>query len=522
MIKFVTFGVIFLVLFSSLSASAFSMEKYTFESRGNILYVGGNGPENYTTIHDAVANASEGDTIFVYAGTYMEYIYVDKPLTLQGQNEATTIIDATNNCDRLLYVNTSDFSIDDFTLLNCYNPVEPGFSQAICVKKYHQNIRFSNCNFSYNDKGIYFENVTDLSFQNCVFFHNRAQSLWGINTTNVSINNCTFDSNGHNIGGGSVVPGGISLENADDIVLHQCILTKNIGNGVELFAGSDISITETSIGRSSWDGIYVWNINNCDLFDNKISSSGFSGADISLSPILTITNNNFSSNHYNGLNTDISNLNITNNSFYYNGCGVNMNGPLSIIKNNTFIGNNIGCYFGYLATYAKIQDNYFSDNNQTGIEMADTIRTQIINNTISRSKIGIDLSSAGSVITHNYIHDIQTGVQVLEGSGFSISSNTISNVSDSCVDINTSHGQINDNNFLNYSSDPHMCTWCSFNNYLSNRIQFKGNYWGKPLLKPKILINKWIPKYKIKHLNKQYILLKVIDWHPARTPYENL
>jgi hypothetical protein len=31
---------------------------------GNILYVGGSGPENYTRIQDAVDNASDGDTVF--------------------------------------------------------------------------------------------------------------------------------------------------------------------------------------------------------------------------------------------------------------------------------------------------------------------------------------------------------------------------------------------------------------------------------------------------------------------------
>ena len=32
----------------------------------NILYVGGSGPVNYTTIKDAINDASDGDTIFVW------------------------------------------------------------------------------------------------------------------------------------------------------------------------------------------------------------------------------------------------------------------------------------------------------------------------------------------------------------------------------------------------------------------------------------------------------------------------
>jgi hypothetical protein len=35
---------------------------------GNILYVGGGGPGNYTKIQDAINNAINGDTIFVFSG----------------------------------------------------------------------------------------------------------------------------------------------------------------------------------------------------------------------------------------------------------------------------------------------------------------------------------------------------------------------------------------------------------------------------------------------------------------------
>ena len=41
-------------------------------SIGNTLYVGGSGEGNYTKIQDAINNASDGDTVFVYNGTYYE------------------------------------------------------------------------------------------------------------------------------------------------------------------------------------------------------------------------------------------------------------------------------------------------------------------------------------------------------------------------------------------------------------------------------------------------------------------
>ena len=63
-------------------------------SRGHWLYVGGNGPGNYTKIQDAIDHASAGDTVFVYhdASPYNENIVLDTTLTLLGENRTTTQI----------------------------------------------------------------------------------------------------------------------------------------------------------------------------------------------------------------------------------------------------------------------------------------------------------------------------------------------------------------------------------------------------------------------------------------------
>ena len=54
-----------------------------------------NVPANYSTIQEAINAASDGDTIIVAAGTYNERVVINKPLTLQGENRDTTIIDGT-------------------------------------------------------------------------------------------------------------------------------------------------------------------------------------------------------------------------------------------------------------------------------------------------------------------------------------------------------------------------------------------------------------------------------------------
>jgi parallel beta-helix repeat protein len=65
-------------------------------SRGKWWYVGGSGPGNYSVIQDAIDNASDGDTVFVYddSSPYIEFIVVTKSLIVQGENKSTTIIDS--------------------------------------------------------------------------------------------------------------------------------------------------------------------------------------------------------------------------------------------------------------------------------------------------------------------------------------------------------------------------------------------------------------------------------------------
>lgn len=60
---------------------------------GKTLYVGGDGPGNYTKIKDAIDDSSDGDTVFAYSGTYKENLIVNKcnsPTQMQQPKETTT------------------------------------------------------------------------------------------------------------------------------------------------------------------------------------------------------------------------------------------------------------------------------------------------------------------------------------------------------------------------------------------------------------------------------------------------
>ena len=65
---------------------------YLFNNDATTIYVDANGGADYTKIQDAIDNASDSDTVFVYNGTYYENLVVNKKIGLIGENKHITII----------------------------------------------------------------------------------------------------------------------------------------------------------------------------------------------------------------------------------------------------------------------------------------------------------------------------------------------------------------------------------------------------------------------------------------------
>ena len=76
----------------------------------------------YQNIQDAINNASKGDTVFVYNGTYFENIFINTTINLIGEDMNTTIIDGDEKHD-VIYIGfpANDVTITEFTLQNSGN-----------------------------------------------------------------------------------------------------------------------------------------------------------------------------------------------------------------------------------------------------------------------------------------------------------------------------------------------------------------------------------------------------------------
>jgi len=84
---------------------------------GETIIVDVNGNGDYESIQQAVENASDGDTIRVWDGTYHESVYSWTSLSFIGNGSGLTIIDSINALEAF-YIEADNVNISDFSIRN--------------------------------------------------------------------------------------------------------------------------------------------------------------------------------------------------------------------------------------------------------------------------------------------------------------------------------------------------------------------------------------------------------------------
>ena len=136
---------------------------------GRILHVG-NGM--FSTIQEAINNASDGDTIYVHEGVYFENIFIGKKIKLIGEHPLTTIIDGSNGIDPIK-IDVVEIASDNVTLSNftIRNSISNG--AGIDVWEHYRNEKITNCIFYNNYYGIHFSSSYNNYVSNCSFHDNK-------------------------------------------------------------------------------------------------------------------------------------------------------------------------------------------------------------------------------------------------------------------------------------------------------------------------------------------------------------
>ena len=110
-------GILSIALILSIFTIFIANQTSVVSESPNFIYVGGSGDGNYTTIQEAINNASESDRIYVYKGIFYENIIINKSVTLIGENKNTTIIDGGIK-DTVIEIISDEVIITGFTIQN--------------------------------------------------------------------------------------------------------------------------------------------------------------------------------------------------------------------------------------------------------------------------------------------------------------------------------------------------------------------------------------------------------------------
>jgi parallel beta-helix repeat protein len=286
-------------------------EKFGILGSGNILYVGGSGGGNYTTIQEAIDDSTAGDTVFVYdnSSPYAENIRINKQISVIGENKDTTIINGISGQDHAVRMASKNSEIAGFTIIGA-----AGDQDGITVYPLMEEITIQDNIIKDSSYGIFLQATSTR-----------------ITITDNTISNNEFE--------------GILLQESDRNIISENTITENDGFGIALETIS----------------------NQNEILDNTIENN-FAGINIAGgSSQNTISGNEILSNDREGIKIDgvITSTNeIIENNITGNNAGMKVGGSKNTIRSNNIKENNMEGLYLTASNENIIEMNNFIDNRK--------------------------------------------------------------------------------------------------------------------------------------------------------------
>ena len=322
--KCLSVGIILLFIsIAIIPSTGKNIEKSSSATRGHWLYVGGSGSGNYTQIRDAIDNATAGDTIYVYPGIYYETnLWVNKTLTLIGENQTRTIVDTRHGGGLIVAAdqcNISGFTFQNSTSVliwlssdgntishNFFYIRNTGWEQARGLFLIGNSNTISNNSFLLQSPASSY--AIFLQGQDNLIDHNWMRGWYaGIQDTAGSTNN----------------------------VIRDCII--DINDNAVFIVGNHQHLMNNTITFNDY-GIHIWYTKNNFLQGNTISHTRYTAVNLLDCENITFIGNNFSFNGETGLDLSHSfQCTISQNNFIENGVNAYVSiGLFDLFKRNTW------------------------------------------------------------------------------------------------------------------------------------------------------------------------------------------
>ncbi|UCE38894.1 MAG: right-handed parallel beta-helix repeat-containing protein, partial [Thermoplasmata archaeon] len=445
---------------------------------GDIIYVNITGDGGaFTSIQDAIDASKDGDTVYVFNGTYYENVFVSKTINLTGEDRNTTIIDG-GGSGSVLMTRADWINITGFTVKNSGNNFgEAGIDIQL---SYYNNI--SNNIISNNMHGIEIYLSNESNIRNNIIRNNLDGVLFYFARNNVvAFNNISSNWNG------------IFLMSYSGNVISNNTISSCGQHGISIWDnGNEINGNNVSNNKN---GIYISESSSNNITDNKAFTNDDYGIYLKNANKNNLTGNNASNNKYGFYIEGGSDNNITQNNVSNNFIGIYLRYSKKVtLMDNIMTGDGVFIYgdsleywdthnIGISNTLNK-KPVYYWKNRTEGVIPQDTGQVILVNCTniktenqeFTKGFVGIELylSSNNKITNNNFSLTYGYGIFLWQSVDNNIFNNKIPSESN---DISLMYSNCNNivNNSL--SNGTAIYAYFSSNNTIIINTIFDG-YWG--------------------------------------------
>jgi len=305
-------------------------------SLSRTIYVDDDAPPDWydethvLTIKEGAKAASDGDTVFVFSGTYTQGVKIDrKNINFIGESNKTTIIEGTRIH---IWHTTKRVNVRNFTFRN------KGSGQSIYLYNC-RDVMIADNIFLDNDYGIVSCESKRTIITNNFFSNNNRGIVTNGEKDSYIIGN-TFLNNGWSI----LVDGDSRGVTVSDNIINKDITILRGSLGISI-CFSDYNIITNNFVSTKGNGIKLNHANNNSIINNTISVNRDCGMWIELHSDYNIIKNNTISDSFNGIYSWVCNFNIIiDNIISKNTHGIWLDHTMDSIDryaNNTISGNTI-------------------------------------------------------------------------------------------------------------------------------------------------------------------------------------
>ena len=440
-------------LFSLLSVARFDC---AFSSETIVV------PTDFPTIQAAINNASDGDTVFVYNGTYFENVVVNKTIMLVGEDRDTTIIDGDGN-SFAIHVPSDNVSISGFKIRNSGSQIVQIFNVDNCnltgnivtdgsVGVYLLNAKGSyigNNNVSNTQIGIRLESCDRNTLKNNNVTLNQDTGVYIVHSSNIVASANFLVEN---------IKQGLYLKYSSGNIVKENLVADN-GAGIQLHYSTDNTIVDNDLTGNSEEGLNLY-YSTGNVINSNVVTRNCLGTRLAYSGSNTLKSNHIASNDYDfeieavTLSSFVNDIDTTNtvegrqiyylvnqenlvvNSSSNAGYVAVVNSTNVIVKDLNLTGNGEGLLLAYtdLATienctltdnrrgirlyssnYAAVRGNTINRNSDEGVSMFECHRSNVSGNVVTENGVGMffHYMTDSSVVGNNVTDNFERGVQIL-------------------------------------------------------------------------------------------------------------